>query len=316
MARVDVVVVSYNSGGTLRACVAPLVGHPELRVVVVDNASPAGGLEAIADLDVEIIRQPQNRGFSYGCNVGWRAGTAPSVLFLNPDARIQPNAVLRLADILESSDRVGAVAPKILHGDGTVDFSLRRFPRLSSTYAQALFLHRLFPRAGWSDELVRTSEAYAATGRAEWVSGACVLLRRTALEALGGFDEGFFMYCEDTDLCRRLHDRELEVRFVPDAVAVHEGGASAPRHSLAHVLARSRIRYARKHDSPVVALATRAGLALGAGTHLLVSRGGLAARAGHGRALGAILSRQAEVEASAAPAPAPAAAEAGSSNHA
>jgi GT2 family glycosyltransferase len=316
MARVDVVVVSYNSGGTLRACVSPLAGHRDLRVFVVDNASPAGGLETIADLDVETIPQPRNRGFSYGCNVGWRAGAAPFVLFLNPDARIEPSAVLQLAAALESSDRVGAAAPKILHGDGTVDFSLRRFPRLSSTYAQALFLHRLFPRARWSDELVRSTEAYAQAGAAEWVSGACLVVRRTALEALGGFDEGFFMYCEDTDLCKRLHEQELEVRFVPDALAVHEGGASAPRPSLAHVLARSRIRYARKHDSPIVAIATRAGLALGAVTHLLMSRGGLAARAGHGRALRAIVSRQPDVQASAAPAPAPAPAEAGSSNHA
>jgi N-acetylglucosaminyl-diphospho-decaprenol L-rhamnosyltransferase len=315
MARVDVVVVSYNSGGTLRACVAPLAGHPELRVTVVDNASPDGGLETVADLDVEIIRQPENRGFSHGCNAGWRSGSAPSVLFLNPDARIEPGAVLQLAAALDGSDRVGASAPKILHGDGRVDFSQRRFPRLGSTYAQALFLHRLFPRAGWSDELVRTDEAYAVGGRPEWVSGACVLVRRTALDALGGFDEGFFMYCEDTDLCKRLRDRGLEVRFVPEAVAVHEGGASAPRPSLTHVLARSRVRYARKHDPPVVALATRAGLALGAVTHLVVSRGGLAARAGHARALRAIVSRQLDVEASAAPGPAPAPVEAGSSNH-
>src|SRR3712207_2645322 len=125
----------------------------------------------------------------------------------------------------------------------------------------------------------REREVYDAPCYPDWVSGACVLVRRSALERLGGFDEGFFMYCEDRDLCKRLHDLGLPVRYEPDAVAVHEGGASAPRASLLPVLAASRIRYAHKHWSTPGALLKRAGVALGALTHVVVSRGGWERRA-------------------------------------
>ena len=100
-----------------------------------------------------------------------------------------------------------------IHDDGSLDFSQRLFPRLRSTYAQALFLHRVFPRATWTDELVRDEDAYARRGSPDWVSGACILVRRDALVELGGLDEGFFMYCEDIDLCRRLQVVGLRARL-------------------------------------------------------------------------------------------------------
>src|SRR6266511_3110398 len=135
----------------------------------------------------------------------------------------------------------GGVAPRIVHTDGTLDYSQRRFPRLRSTYAQALFLHRLFPRATWTDEVIREDEAYARRGSPDWVSGACMLMRRSVLEELNGLDEGFFMYCEDIDLCRRLRRAGYDLVFEPDARVLHEGGASAPRTSLLPVLASSRL---------------------------------------------------------------------------
>jgi hypothetical protein len=207
------------------------------------------------------------------------------VLLLNPDARITPEAVRTLVTALERRPRAGAVAPRIVDEDGELHRSLRRFPRLRSTYAQALFVHRIFPDAVWVDELVREDEAYRRPGTAEWVSGACVLLRRAALDELEGLDEGFFLYGEDIDLCKRLWDAGHPVVFEPAAEARHVGGASAPRAALLATLARSRIRYARKHRSRAVAEAERLGIALGALTHALTARGGRAVRAGHARAL-------------------------------
>ena len=280
-AQVDVVVVSYNSREQLRGCVEPLSRAPEIAVFVADNASPDGGVETIADLDVAVLRLERNGGFSYGCNHGWRAGRAPSVLFLNPDARIEPSSVRRLAAVLDAEPAVGIVAPRILGDDGGLAHSQRRFPRASTSFARALFLHRLLPRAAWAGEVVRDPSAYETAASPDWVSGACMLVRRTALERIGGFDEGFFLYCEDKDLCLRVRRAGLDVRFEPGATAVHEGGASAPRPALAGVLAASRVRYARKHRGRAGAAAERTGLALLALTHLIVSRGGRAARAGH-----------------------------------
>lgn len=287
--RVDVVVVAYNSGAQLRSCVVGLAGRDDVRVIVVDNDSPEGGLETIADLDVTAIQSGANGGFSFGCNIGWRAGTAPAVLFLNPDARIGPDAVLRLAAALDEDPRLGVVGPLIRDGDGTLDPSQRHFPRLRSTYAQALFLHRVAPEAAWADELIRSPAAYAAPGRPDWVSGACLMIRRTALELLDGLDERFFLYCEDMDLCRRVRDLGYEVGFEPAVTCGHEGGASAPRAGLFGVLAESRMLYARAHRGRAGAALERAGIALGELTHAAVGRGGRPARRGHLRALARVV---------------------------
>jgi len=284
MTETDVVVVSYNSREGLRETVEPLAGRPGIRVFIVDNASQDGTLESVADLDLTAIPLSDNRGFAHGCNVGWRAGQAPQVLFLNPDAAIDDQAIETLAEALRDP-AVGAVAPRILEPDGSLDYSLRRFPQVRSTFAQALFLHRVFPAADWTDEVIREEDEYERERSADWVSGACVLVRRDVLEAIDGLDESFFLYCEDIDLCRRIWDAGYEVRYVPAAVSHHEGGASAPRTGLLPVLAASRIRYAKKHRGTSAATLERIGVGLGAVTHILVGRGGAPARAGHARAL-------------------------------
>lgn len=288
MAEVDVVVVTYRSRETVRGSLELLAGQESVRVFVVDNASGDSTLEIVRAFPVEAIALEENRGFAHGCNIGALAGDSPYVLFLNPDARIEVAAIERLVGVMEN-DRVGAAAPRIREPDGSLDFSLRRFPRLRSTYAQALFLHRLVPNAPWVDEVIREPSVYDRSGTVEWVSGACVLVRRTVLEELGGLDERFFHYSEDMDLCARIWKAGYEIRYVPEAVAEHEGGASAPRHGLLPILAASRIRYANKHDGRVTAALGRIGVALGSVTHALVGRGGWPARRGHLRALAVAL---------------------------
>lgn len=282
---VDIVVVTYNSRDDIRAAVEPLAAVDDFHVIVVDSASSDDTLDVIADLSATVIGLDENRGFAHACNVGWRQGDAPHVLFLNPDAKTTEDAVRRLARTAELDARIGATAPRIIDEHGELDFSMRRFPRLRTTFAQALFLHRVWPRADWSDELVRDPGTYARTASPDWVSGACVLVKRPVLEQLDGLDEGFFMYCEDIDLCRRIRDLSLEIRFDPDSVVVHEGGASMPRAALLPVLAASRIRYAAKHQPAAAAALERFGVALGALTHTVVSRGGLEVRRGWARAL-------------------------------
>jgi len=286
MAPVDVVVVAYNSRDTIRGCVEALAGDEGVSVIVVDNASPDDSIAAVADLAVTAVRLDANGGFGRGCNAGWRRGEGEHVLFLNPDARIDRESLQRLSAVMDEDPGVGIVGPRIVDDKGRLEHSLRRFPRLSSTYGQALFLHRLRPRALWADEVVRRAELYERPGSDEWLSGACLLVRRSLLERLDGFDEGFFMYCEDKDLCRRAWSAEAAVRFEPDATAVHlgGGGASGPRAELLPVLAASRVRYARKHAGRVAAQAERLGVALGSLTHALLGRRGAAARRGHARA--------------------------------
>lgn len=285
---VDVVVVSYNSRDRLRAAVESLVSLQDVHVVVVDNASSDDSLEAIADLPVTTFPLDRNGGFAVGCNVGWQAGAAPYVLFLNPDARIDQRSLENLVEALDRDERAGAVAPRIVDLEGELDYSIRRFPRLLFTYAHALLLHRVLPRLPLIDE-VRDRDAYTRAHPVDWVAGACLLVRRAVLEEIGGLDEGFFLYCEDIDLCKRIWDAGYEVWFVPEATCIHEGGASAPRAHVLPLLAISRVRYARKYRGVGGRLAERLGLVLAAATHAVVSRG---VRRAHVESIKALVKRR------------------------
>jgi N-acetylglucosaminyl-diphospho-decaprenol L-rhamnosyltransferase len=286
---IDVVVVSYNSRAHLRHCVEPLAGILDIRVIVADNASPDGSLDAIADLPVTVLPLERNGGFSYGCNHGWRASDAPYVLFLNPDAQMDADSVAALAAVLDADPRVAMVGPRILGAAGDLLLTRRRFPRPATTFARALFVNRLLPR---TSELIPDDDGlYDRPGRCDWISGACMLVRRSVLERLGGFDEGFFLYCEDKDLAKRIHDAGHEVAYEPSALCIHEEGGSEPRPRLYGVLTTSRVRYARKHGGPVAAALERFGLALLALTRMAVSRERIT-RAGYGASLMAAAGRR------------------------
>jgi N-acetylglucosaminyl-diphospho-decaprenol L-rhamnosyltransferase len=291
--RVDAVIVSYNSSDTLRDCVSSLLATPGVSVTVVDNASPDGSLETIADLPVKAIQSGRNGGFGFGCNIGLGAGEAPLVLFLNPDARLAPGALQAMEAVLDHEPGVALVGPKLYDGDGSLMPSQRHFPRVSSVWSHALFLHRLFPRARWADEVDRRWEDYEHPNEPDWVSGACMLARRSVLEQLGGFDDGFFLYCEDTDLCARLRQAGHRVRFEPSAVAHHVGGHSAPRSGLWPILAESRVRYARKHARGIGRALQSAGIAVHAFTHAVANARRPAHARGHMAALKAVLWRRA-----------------------
>jgi N-acetylglucosaminyl-diphospho-decaprenol L-rhamnosyltransferase len=288
-AQVDAVIVSYRSAATLRGCVEPLAAMPHVSVTVVDNASPDAAVDTIADLPVEILRSERNGGFSYGCNLGASEGSAPLLLFLNPDARMDEGGLKALIGALEGEAAAALVGPRIIEEGDELAWSQRRFPRLRSTFAQALFLHRLWPRAAWTDELIRDPAAYQRAGSPEWVSGACMLVRRDAFETVGGFDERFFLYCEDTDLCLRLRGAGHTIRFEPAAEIRHVGGASSGAGETRAIAARSRVLYARKHLGPLAARTEALGVALGEATHAATSLGRADTRRGHIAALRAAL---------------------------
>lgn len=263
-ATVDVVIVAYNSRDTLRMCIDPLVRVPWVDVTVVDNACPKDSAGVVADLPVRIIRSPRNGGFAYGCNVGSANGSADFVLFLNPDAEINAASLAVLVDALRADTTLAGVGPLTVDAAGDVIFTQRRFPRLRFTYAQGLFLHRVAPGAAWADDQIRASEAYERSGKAEWISGCCMLLRREAMESVGGLDERFFLYSEEIDLFKRLASAGWQAGFEPRATARHIGYQSADRDATEQVRARSRVRYARKHHGRVVAALEASGVALGA----------------------------------------------------
>lgn len=268
---VDVVVVAHASRDTLRGCVAPLAGADGVGVIVVDTASADPAFDTVEDLPgLDLVHAERNGGFAYGCNLGAGRGTAPYVLLLNPDAALAADQLARLVDVMEREPRIGLVAPRIVDEDGVLQRSVRRFPRLRSALSKALLLHRIWPNAAWSDDLVHDARAYERAWDPEWVSGACMLVRREAWEALGGLDEGFFMYAEDTDICWRLRDQGWRVHFDPSATVVHTGGHSAPRSQLRTADVRSHIRYVLIREGDRAARATALATALDELTHLVI----------------------------------------------
>lgn len=266
-ATVDIVVVAYNSRDTLRACVEPLTRVPWVAVMVVDNACPENSGQVVADLPIRLIRAPRNGGFAYGCNLGIGGGSAEFVLLLNPDAEIDAASLGSLVDSLRADPCLAGIGPRVIDQGGAVLFTQRSFPRLRSTFAQSLFLHRLAPHAAWSDDVVRDPAAYERPGRPEWISGCCVLLRRDAVASVGGLDEGFFLYTEETDLFKRLASAGWKVGFEPRATARHDGQGSASPNVTELFRTTSRVRYARKHHGGLVAALEAIGLALSSLTH-------------------------------------------------
>jgi GT2 family glycosyltransferase len=269
-ATVDVVVVAYNSRGTLRACIEPLARLPWVNVTVVDNACPEDSGRVIEDLPVRIVRSPRNGGFAYGCNLGMDRGSADLVLLLNPDAGVDGASLAVLVERMRADRSLAGVGPRTVDAAGRLVFTQRRFPRLRSTYAQGLFLHRAAPGAAWADDAIRDPAAYGQPGTPEWISGACVLMRREAVSSVGGLDEGFFLYSEETDLFKRLAADGWRVGFEPRAAARHVGCQSADPDSTEHFRAVSRVRYARKHHGRLVAALEALGVALGAVAHAVV----------------------------------------------
>jgi N-acetylglucosaminyl-diphospho-decaprenol L-rhamnosyltransferase len=179
----------------------------------------------------------------------------------------------------------------VLGDDGSLFPSQRRYQRAGSTWAHAFFLHRPLRRAAWANEIIRQDAAYEQPAYPEWISGACMLVRRDVLESIGGFDEGFFLYCEDMDLCARVRKAGHRIGYEPAATVRHHGGHSAPRTSLYAVLARSRMRFASLHAGSVLARLQHVGLAVGAATHVVVSIGRPARARGYTQALLTILGR-------------------------
>jgi GT2 family glycosyltransferase len=230
------VLVNYNAGAelerALRSISDELAGHP-WEGVVVDNASTDGSAAAVEGCaaHVRLIGNSTNAGFARGVNQGLAATKAPYVLIMNPDCRLMAGAIGTLRAALDAHAQCAIAGPRILNPDGSVQGSARGDPdMLTGLFGRTGMLRRVVPflpiarRNVVAEEAIRSGQASAVV---DWLSGACMLARRDALAAVNGFDERFFLYWEDADLCRRLRARGYHVRYVPGATAIHRVGQSS-----------------------------------------------------------------------------------------
>jgi N-acetylglucosaminyl-diphospho-decaprenol L-rhamnosyltransferase len=221
---VSAVVVTYDALPWLERCLESLRG---LETVVVDHGSTDGTLELLQRRfpDAIVLRR-ENRGYGAGLNAGLRASSGRYVLLLNSDAWAQAGAVERLVEFADAHPRAAYVGPRSRHVDGAIQHTVRGFPTLWRLATEYFFLRKLAPRSRRLNAFYAAGFAHDEPRRAEWVMGYAMLVRREAFEEVGGFDESFFMFSEETDLCRRLWDAGWEVWFTPEAEFTHVGGAS------------------------------------------------------------------------------------------
>lgn len=227
---VDVVVVSWNTRDDLLSCLDAVLSSRGVAVnaVVVDNDSLDGSAEAVAAQlpEVTVLRNRANLGFARAVNQGLRAGRAPWVLLLNPDAELPPDGIVRLLDRLRSLPEHAAVAPRLLGGDGLAQHSVYPYPSLGLSLLLGLSLQRLLPRRARARLLLEGDWASDRERDVPWAIGACLLLRRSVVDEVGGLDERFFVYAEDLEWCHRATRAGHRVRFVPSVEVRHVGNRS------------------------------------------------------------------------------------------
>lgn len=229
MSRVAIVVVSFNTRSRLEACLASLREAPPVtphEIVVVDNGSADGSPAAIEEgwPEVRLVRLGSNTGFAHAVNVGIRRSASELVLLLNSDAVAPPGSVDRLVAALDADETVAVAGPRIVGPDGAVELS---FGRMISPWNE--LRQKLLQRAAASGRgpAYRWVARRVASARyVDWVSGACLLVRREDADAVGLLDERFFLYTEDVDFCAAVRARGRRVLFTPAAEIVHARGSS------------------------------------------------------------------------------------------
>lgn len=278
----SIVIVNWNVRELLRRCLVSIASSDGLfvgldtpgystsgwqaEVIVVDNASADGSVAMLAqDFSwVQVIANRENRGFTAANNQGLAASRGRYVLFLNPDTELAADALRTLLDYAEKHAAVGVLGPQLRYGDGSVQSSRRRFPTLATFFLESTVVQRWWPRNQVLARYYVLDRPDDAISQVDWLVGACMLLRRAVLDQIGGFDEGFFMYSEELDLCRRAVDAGWQVVYLPAAVVTHYEGKSseqvvAARHIRFH---SSRVRYVRKYHGRAAAAALRSFLLL------------------------------------------------------
>ena len=262
MFDLSVVIVNWNVRDLLRRCLHSILANLQtcalanLCIIVVDNASTDDSVEMVqAEFPtVHVIANAENRGFPAANNQGLAVAQGRYILLLNPDTEVVGDALATMVAFADAHPDVGMVGPQLLNTDGSVQSSRRRFPTLATGFLESTWLERYTPR--------RLLERYEFLDQpddvvqdVDWLYGAAFMARREAIEQVGPMDEGFFMYSEELDWCRRFREAGWRVVYLPTAQIVHHEGKSSEQVVAArHIhFQTSKVRYFRKYHGRVVA---------------------------------------------------------------
>lgn len=250
MSKVSTVVVSYNSESTIEACLNSLTEEEGInQIFVVDNISTDKTVSLVKTFsNVKVIKSERNLGFGAANNLGAKNTKGDYLLFLNPDARVEQGSVAKLAEYLDRNKETAVVGPKLQNNDGSLQREMAYFPTLFSQILILLRLHRL----SFFSKFVYPDFDYNKTQEAEHLMGAALMIRRKIFEEVEGFDPNFFLWFEETDLLKRIKDREYKIVYLSDAVVTHLVGQSTkkiPWFRKQTIWNKSLLYYFSKHKS-------------------------------------------------------------------
>jgi N-acetylglucosaminyl-diphospho-decaprenol L-rhamnosyltransferase len=255
----SVVVVNWNVKDLLRRCLGSVLASLRAekgrqlssQLVVIDNASSDGSVQMVTEEfpQIHVIANRENLGFTRGSNQGIAFGEGRHVLLLNPDTEILGDALGEMVTYMDAHPRVGALGPQLVDPDGQVQSSRRRFPELGTAYVESTVLQQWFPESGILKRYYVHDRSDSETQSVDWVVGACLLLRREAIDQVGPLDERFFMYSEELDWCYRAKKLGWRIAYLPSARVIHHVGKSSEQVlPVRHIeFQRSKVLFFRKH---------------------------------------------------------------------
>ncbi len=232
--KLALVIINYNTAADLKACLLSIREKlGDVATVVVDNGSTDGSREMVrAEFpSVELVENPGNPGYASACNAGLKSTAQPYIFLLNSDVEFLEGGLNGMLDYMDSHVGVAVAGPKLLNSDGTRQMSCRRFPSMVENIVHG-FLGEIWPSNPFSKAYQMKELEGEEPCEVDWVSGAAMLVRRAAIEVIGGFDETYFMYVEDVDLCWRLSKAGFKVVYYPAFRLMHHIGRASEQQSL------------------------------------------------------------------------------------
>ena len=274
---VSVIIVSRNTRKLLRACLASVTqeaGNLVTEVIVVDNASDDGTPEMVRHSfpAVTLLQPATNDGFATGNNLALRRARGRAALLLNPDTELLPGALPALWDSLHAAPDVGVVGPRLVHPDGATQSSRRRFPTLTSALVESTLIGEAFPHHSAIRGYAMADTPDDTPHDADWLVGACLLVRHEVFDAVGLLDANLFLYGEEPEFCGRVRQAGWRVRYTPAAVVRHHEGTSTGQAVVLRQQAfnESKVYVAGRLHGPLVGGAVRAGLVGDQATRLVI----------------------------------------------
>lgn len=233
----SIVIVTHNSLSPVGKCLSSVEEHPPscpYETIVVDNASTDGTPEMIKGEfgGCRLVSNDDNRGYSKGVNQGIDLSEGEFVLILNPDIEVREGSLDTLVRFMQEHPDAGIAGSKLIYADGSLQYSCRAFYTIKALFLRRTFLGKLFPGAKALREHLLTDYGHMETRQVDWLIGACMMVRREAIDKVGKMDERFFLYFEDTDWCYRMHNHGWKVYYVPDSIMTHLYERSSARSVL------------------------------------------------------------------------------------